>query len=93
MDFDDLVFLTVRLLQERKDILEKYQNYFKYILVDEYQDTNRSQYLFLKMLAQKHQNIMAVGDDYQGIYSFRQADIRNILSFEKDYPQAKIIFF
>ena len=92
MDFDDLVFLTVRLLQERKDILEKYQNYFKYILVDEYQDTNRSQYLFLKMLAQKHQNIMAVGDDYQGIYSFRQADIRNILSFEKDYPQAKIIF-
>src|SRR3989344_1778127 len=92
MDFDDLVFLTVRLLQERKDILEKYQNHFKYILVDEYQDTNRSQYLFLKMLAQKHQNIMAVGDDYQGIYSFRQADIRNILSFEKNYPQAKIIF-
>ena len=92
MDFDDLVFLTVRMLQEHQDILEKYRQKFKYILVDEYQDTNRSQYLFLKMLAQKHQNIMAVGDDYQGIYSFRQADIRNILSFEKDYPQAKIIF-
>lgn len=92
MDFDDLVFLTVRLLQEHLEILEKYQNKFQYILVDEYQDTNRSQYLFLKMLAKKHQNIMAVGDDYQGIYSFRQADIRNILSFEKDYPQAKIIF-
>ena len=92
MDFEDLIFLTVRLWQEHKNILEKYQDRFKYILVDEYQDTNRSQYLFLKLLAQRHQNIMAVGDDYQGIYSFRQADIRNILSFEKDYPQAKIIF-
>ncbi|TSC73772.1 MAG: PcrA [Parcubacteria group bacterium Gr01-1014_44] len=92
LDFDDLIFLTVKMFQEKKDILEKYQNRFKYLLVDEYQDTNRSQYLFLKLLAQKNKNIMAVGDDYQSIYMFRQADIRNILSFEKDYPQAKIIF-
>ena len=92
MDFDDLIFLTVKMFQEKKDILEKYQDHFRYILVDEYQDTNRSQYLFLKLLAQKYQNIMAVGDDYQSIYMFRQADIRNILSFEKDYPKAKIIF-
>jgi len=92
MDFDDLIFLTVKMFQQHPTILEKYQNRFKYILVDEYQDTNRSQYLFLKLLAKKNQNIMAVGDDYQSIYMFRQADIRNILSFEKDYPQAKIIF-
>src|SRR3989344_1698051 len=92
MDFDDLIFLTVKMFQEHRDILEKYQDHFRYILVDEYQDTNRSQYLFLKLLAQKYQNIMAVGDDYQSIYMFRQADIRNILSFEKDYPKAKIIF-
>src|SRR3990167_5755378 len=92
MDFDDLLFLTVKMLKQEKNILEKYQNLFRYILVDEYQDTNKPQYLFLKMLAQKHKNIMAVGDDYQSIYLFRQADIRNILSFEKDYPEAKIIF-
>lgn len=92
LDFDDLIFLTVKMFQEKKDVLEKYQDQFRYLLVDEYQDTNRSQYLFLKLLAQKNQNIMAVGDDYQSIYMFRQADIRNILSFEKDYPQAKIIF-
>lgn len=65
MDFDDLIFLTVKMFQEKKNILEKYQDRFRYILVDEYQDTNRSQYLFLKLLARKHQNIMAVGDDYQ----------------------------
>ena len=92
MDFDDLLFLTVKMLKQEKNILEKYQNLFRYILVDEYQDTNKPQYLFLKMLAQKHKNIMAVGDDYQSIYLFRQADIRNILSFEKDYPEAKIVF-
>ncbi len=92
MDFDDLLFLTVKLFRENKSILENYQQIFKYILVDEYQDTNKPQYFFLKLLAQKHKNIMAVGDDYQSIYMFRQADIRNILTFEKDYPEAKIIF-
>lgn len=92
LDFDDLIFLTVKMFQDQKNILEKYQNRFRYILVDEYQDTNRSQYLFLKLLAQKYKNIMCVGDDYQSIYAFRAADIRNILSFEKDYPKAKIIF-
>ncbi|MDO8495547.1 MAG: UvrD-helicase domain-containing protein [bacterium] len=92
VDFDDLLFLTVKIFQQHPKILERYQDQFRYLLVDEYQDTNKSQYLFLKMLAKKYQNIMAVGDDYQSIYMFRQADIRNILSFEKDYPQAKIIF-
>lgn len=92
MDFDDLLFLMVKTFQKHPEILERYQEQFRYILVDEYQDTNKSQYLFLRMLAKKYQNIMAVGDDYQSIYAFRQADIRNILSFEKDYPQAKIIF-
>lgn len=92
LDFDDLLFMMVRLLRDNSAILAKYQEQFQYILVDEYQDTNRAQYLFLKLLAQSHRNIMAVGDDYQSIYAFRQADIRNILSFEKDYPEAKIIF-
>lgn len=92
LDFDDLIWLTLKAFQKYPALLAKYQDRFRYLLVDEYQDTNKPQYLFLKLLAQKHQNIMAVGDDYQGIYRFRQADIRNILSFEKDYPEAKIIF-
>src|SRR3989338_2654050 len=92
LDFDDLLSLTVKMLNDNSAILEKYQDRFKYILVDEYQDTNKPQYLFLKMLAQKHKNIMAVGDDYQSVYLFRGADLRNILSFEKDYPEAKIVF-
>ena len=92
LDFDDLLSLTVKMLNDNSAILEKYQDRFKYILVDEYQDTNKPQYLFLKMLAQKYKNIMAVGDDYQSVYLFRGADLRNILSFEKDYPEAKIVF-
>lgn len=92
MDFDDLLYLMVKVFQQHPAILERYQEQFRYILVDEYQDTNKPQYLFLKLLAAKHHNIMVVGDDYQSIFAFRQADIRNILSFEKDYPQAKIIF-
>jgi DNA helicase-2/ATP-dependent DNA helicase PcrA len=92
VDFDDLLFLTIKMFQQHPEVLERYQDQFRYLLVDEYQDTNKAQYLFLKLLAKKYQNIMAVGDDYQSIYMFRQADIRNILSFEKDYPQAKIIF-
>ena len=77
--------------KNKLSILEKYQQQFKYILVDEYQDTNHSQYLLLKLLAQKHQNISVVGDDWQSIYRFRGADFRNILDFKKDYPQAQII--
>ncbi len=85
LDFDDLIMLTVRLLAEHPDILEFYQNKFQYILVDEYQDTNHSQYQLIRMLAAKYKNICVVGDDDQSIYSWRGADIRNILDFEKDY--------
>ena len=92
LDFDDLLFMMVRFLRDNAALRARYQEQFRYLLVDEYQDTNRAQYLFLKLLAETHRNIMAVGDDYQSIYMFRQADIRNILSFEKDYPEAKIIF-
>lgn len=91
VDFDDLLLLTVRLFKEHPDILQKYQDRFRYIMVDEYQDTNHAQYVLVNLLAQKHQNICVVGDDDQSIYAFRQADIRNILDFERDYPQAKII--
>ncbi len=91
LDFDDLIFLTVRLLRDHVSILEKYQNQFRYIMVDEYQDTNHSQYTLITLLAKKHRNLFVIGDDYQSIYGWRQADIRNILDFEKDYPDAKII--
>lgn len=91
LDFDDLISLTVKIFREFPKVLEKYQNIFKYILVDEYQDTNHSQYLFVNLLAQKHRNICVVGDDWQSIYGWRQADIKNILNFEKDYPEAKVI--
>ncbi len=90
IDFDDIIMLTVKILQQDEKILEKYQNLFKYIMVDEYQDTNHAQYLLLKLLAEKHRNICVVGDDFQAIYGWRNADIRNILDFEKDYPEAKI---
>lgn len=90
MDFDDLLLKPIQLFQGHKKILEKYQERFRFILVDEYQDTNRAQYLVLKLLADKHKNICVVGDDAQSIYAFRGADIRNILDFERDYPQAKI---
>ncbi|MBI3510698.1 MAG: UvrD-helicase domain-containing protein [Bacteroidetes bacterium] len=86
MDFDDLLFNTNILLRDFPDILHKYQDKFRYIMVDEYQDTNFSQYVIVKQLAAKFQNICVVGDDAQSIYAFRGANIQNILSFEKDYP-------
>jgi DNA helicase-2/ATP-dependent DNA helicase PcrA len=89
MDFDDLLFQTNVLLRDFPDLLYKYQNKFKYILVDEYQDTNFSQYVIIKQLAARFQNICVVGDDAQSIYSFRGANIQNILNFEKDYPDLR----
>ena len=91
LDFDDLIRLAVKIFQEFPEVLAKYQNLFRYILVDEYQDTNHAQYLLVKLLSQKHRNLCVVGDDWQSIYGWRQADIKNILSFEKDYPGAKIV--
>ncbi len=91
MDFDDLILNTVRLFKENPIILEKYQDRFHYIMVDEYQDTNQLQYMLIKLLAQKRGNISVVGDDDQGIYQWRGADIRNILEFEKDFSDAKVI--
>jgi DNA helicase-2/ATP-dependent DNA helicase PcrA len=90
MDFDDLLINMIRLLQQPA-MLEKYQDQFRYILIDEYQDTNRAQYLAVAMLARKWRNICVVGDDAQSIYRWRGADIRNILDFERDYPDAKIV--
>lgn len=91
LDFDDIIFLTVRLFIERPDILEKYQNRFTYIMVDEYQDTNTAQYKLIKLLAEKNQNLCVVGDDDQSIYGWRGANISNILDFEKDFKNAKVI--
>jgi DNA helicase-2/ATP-dependent DNA helicase PcrA len=91
MDFDDLLINVVRVLQVDERVAEKYQNMFKYIMVDEYQDTNHVQYLIVKNLSQKHGNIFVVGDDDQSIYSWRGANIRNILEFEKDFQDATII--
>lgn len=91
VDFDDLITLSVILFQKYPSILEKYQNLFRYISVDEYQDTSHAQYVLVKMLAQKSGNLCVVGDDYQSIYAFRGADISNILSFEKDYPKAVVV--
>ena len=89
MDFDDLLYQTNVLLRDFPDVLLKYQNKFRYISVDEYQDTNFSQYLIIKQLAARFQNICVVGDDAQSIYAFRGANIQNILNFEKDYPDLK----
>jgi DNA helicase-2/ATP-dependent DNA helicase PcrA len=91
LDFDDLLMVTVQLFQEIPEVLHYYQELFKYILVDEYQDTNHAQYRWIYHLAQKHRNLCVVGDDDQSIYAFRMADIRNILDFEKDYPEARLI--
>ncbi len=91
LDFDDLLIKTVRLLRASHEVREKYNNKFKYILVDEYQDTNPLQLALITFLTEKQQNICVVGDDAQSIYGFRQADIRNILEFEQHYPNAKVI--
>ena len=90
MDFDDMLCLTNQLFIQHPEVLEKYQNRFQYILVDEYQDTNYAQYLLLKALAAKHRRICVVGDDSQSIYAFRGADISNILYFQKQYPESKL---
>jgi DNA helicase-2/ATP-dependent DNA helicase PcrA len=91
MDFDDLLMITVELFGAFPDVLEHYQDRFRYVLVDEYQDTNRAQYTLVKQLTDKHRNICVVGDSDQSIYKFRGADIRNIRDFEKDYPDARVI--
>lgn len=91
LDFDDIINLTVKIFTEFPEVLEKYQNRYRYIMVDEYQDTNHAQYMFISLLAAKYQNLCVVGDDDQSIYKFRGADIENILSFEKSFPSAKII--
>lgn len=91
LDFDDIIMNTVKLLKAHPDILSYYQRKFRYILVDEYQDTNKAQYEFVNLLAKSHRNLCVVGDDDQSIYGWRGADVRNILDFEKDYPDAKVI--
>ena len=91
LDFDDLLIQPIRLFKENKEVLEKYQELFKYVLIDEYQDTNEAQYILTKMICKKYRNITTVGDDSQSIYSFRGANFKNILNFEKDYPDAKLV--
>ena len=91
MDFDDLLLLPIKLFKKYPEVLEKYQDRFRYILVDEYQDTNEAQYILIKMLSAKYKNICVVGDLDQSIYGFRGANFRNILNFEKDYPDAKVV--
>lgn len=91
MDFDDLIFMTIKLFQSNPDVLERYQNRFSYIMVDEYQDTSHAQYEFVRLLSQKSGNICVVGDDDQSIYKFRGATIENILNFENTFPHAKVI--
>ena len=90
-DFDDLIFKVVELFRKKADILDKYQERFKYILIDEYQDTNFAQYQLIKLLADKYKNICVVGDDQQAIYGFRYATFKNILNFEKDFPGTKVV--
>lgn len=91
LDFDDLLMLPIKLFKENPDILKYYQEQFKYILVDEYQDTNEAQYILIKMISAKYKNICVVGDESQSIYSFRGSNYRNILNFEKDYKDTKIV--
>jgi DNA helicase-2/ATP-dependent DNA helicase PcrA len=91
VDFDDLLMLTVEVLERFPEALERWQKAFRYVLVDEYQDTNHAQYRLLQLLAGKHRNLMVVGDPDQSIYAFRGADIRNILEFERDFPETRVI--
>lgn len=91
LDFDDIIMNTIKLFKENQDVLNYYQRKFRYILVDEYQDTNKAQYELINMLAKNHGNLCVVGDDDQSIYGWRGADIRNILDFEDDYPEVKTI--
>ena len=91
VDFDDLLKLPVELFKERSDILERYQEKYQYILVDEYQDTNEVQYKLVRLLAQKYRNLFVVGDSNQSIYAFRGSNYKNILNFEKDYPDTKVV--
>lgn len=91
LDFDDLIYKTVELFKEDSEVLDYYRSRFKYIMVDEYQDTSKAQYELIKLLARQHQNICVVGDDDQSIYGWRGADIRNILEFEKDYDDVHVV--
>ena len=91
VDFDDLLLLPIKLFKNNKDVLQKYQKKYQYVLIDEYQDTNEAQYIFSKMLCSETKNIFVVGDNDQAIYAFRGANFKNILNFEKDYPNCKVI--
>jgi DNA helicase II / ATP-dependent DNA helicase PcrA len=91
LDFDDIIMLTVKLFRENDHILGYYQEKFRFIMVDEYQDTNHAQYVLIKLLASRYRNLCVVGDDDQSVYGWRGADIQNILDFERDYPEAKVI--
>ena len=91
LDFDDIIMLAVRVFRENIDVLEQYQDKFRYIMVDEYQDTNHAQYVFINLLAKKHRNICVVGDDDQSVYGWRGADVQNILDFERDYSDTKVL--
>lgn len=92
LDFDDLINTTVKVFEQHPEVLERYQERYKYIMVDEYQDTNHAQYRLINLLAQKYHNLCVVGDDDQSIYAFRSADITNILNFEADYSEAKVVY-
>ncbi|NNF70286.1 MAG: UvrD-helicase domain-containing protein, partial [Acidimicrobiia bacterium] len=91
MDFDDLLMLTVDVMRVFPDVAEQYQRRFRHVLVDEYQDTNHAQYVLVNLLAERHRNVCVVGDSDQSIYAFRGADMRNILQFEKDYPDCSVV--